>query len=371
MLQYPYNVGPQSVTIYTPEGVIQGARTPQVIEAIAAGDTDEVIRILTPIRAVASAFNTGDVRVTENAIYYRGRELNNASALRILELQAAGLPVQSEANCLASLMRHDDPRVIESFERFIERWNIPRTPEGRIVLCKGVRDDFFDMHSHSVDWSVGNIVTMSWDDIDRDPSNTCSSGLHCAPLEGARSYVSGAGRLLEVHVWPEHIGALPYDYERNGKVRVVEAYVAREIPRDVAKDFYDFTPIIDYDYYDYDDNDDYDNDDYDNDDYDNDDIGVDNGVDNGDNNTNKENQSAEFIDYLESGGASDEILRQASEAIETGLVRFFKTGVGGWNYERTRKGGNGSAFFTRGNKGIQEFERACYMAEIAHFTTFL
>lgn len=244
---YPYNIGPRNVTIYGPAGPVSGTRTPSVLDAIRAGDFDEAIRQLLPIQTVANAFTQfGDVVVDGSRVLFKGRQVNNASAQRILELAGVGLPVESEARCLASLMRHDDPRVIELFEDFLERWNIPRTSDGRIVLCKGVRDDYKAIHDSKTDWSVGATVRMAWADVDRDPSNSCSRGLHAAPLEGARSYAGGGKRLIELYVWPEHIAALPYDYATHGKVRLVEAFVARDIPEEIATNYYDLTgPLID------------------------------------------------------------------------------------------------------------------------------
>lgn len=240
---YPYNIGPASITIYGPNGPVTGPRTQRALDAIKAKDFEGALSELTPVTKITRA-GAGDILVKDGAILYRGRPLNNGSAQRILDLIDAGLPVDSELACLASLMRHDDPRVIESFENYLDTWKIPRVADGRIVLCKGVRADFKDQHSGTVDWSVGKTVSMAWDAVDRDPGNTCSSGLHAAPLEGARSYAGGGGHLLELYVWPEHIASLPTDYKHNGKVRLVQAYVARVIPAEIAARYYELAPMI-------------------------------------------------------------------------------------------------------------------------------
>lgn len=245
MSYYPYNIGPSTITIYGPQGPVSGPRSDSAIAAIKAGDWTRAIATLTPIaRVQQAALSFGDCSVIGQSVFFKGRQINNGSTQRILDLIDAGLPIESELRFLASLMRHDDSRVIESLESFLDKWHVPRTNDGRIVLCKGVRDDFMDSHSGTVKWSVGGIVSMPWDSVDRDPSNTCSRGLHAAPLEGARSYFEGSNRLLELYIWPEHIAALPVDYVSNGKVRVVQAYVAREIPRDIAAKYYELTPLV-------------------------------------------------------------------------------------------------------------------------------
>lgn len=243
MTKLPYNIGPATITIYGAQGPVTGARTPEAIAAIKAGDFARALDLLSPVTRLVRS-GAGELTLENGVIRYKGRVVNNGSTARILDLLDAGLPVESELRCLASLMRHDDPRVIESFEDFLDTWKIPRVSDGRIVLCKGVREDFKDQHSGTVDWSPGLTVSMPWDAVDRDPNNTCSAGLHAAPLEGARTYASGGGHLLELYVWPEHIAALPYDYKHNGKVRLVQAYVSRVIPRDIAARYYDLAPLV-------------------------------------------------------------------------------------------------------------------------------
>lgn len=242
----PYNIGPETVTVYVDRKPHTVARSAPLLDAIRAGDWDAVRDLVKPAAALGRALASfGDVQVMEGSVLFRGRPINNASVRRILELQADGLPIESEARCLASLMRHDDPRVIENFEDFLSRWNVPRTSDGRIVLCKAVRDDYRDLHSGKVDWSPGNTVRMEWHAVDRDPSQTCSRGLHAAPLEGAQDYMRGGARLIELYVSPEHIAALPYDYKSCGKIRVVQAYVAGDIPDDVAAQYYSLRgPVI-------------------------------------------------------------------------------------------------------------------------------
>jgi hypothetical protein len=172
------------------------------------------------------------VTVKDNEVYFKGRPLNNASAERILDLAKMGLPVTSEINCLVSLLRHDDPRVIDAFEDFLQTWDIPRLEDGRVVLFKAVNDDFTAIHDNTTDWSVGREVSEDWANVDRNPDNTCSRGLHACPLKCVDQFWNASAKVIELHVWPEDFAALPTDYTSNGKVRLVRAYVAREVPRE-------------------------------------------------------------------------------------------------------------------------------------------
>lgn len=237
----PYNMGPKSLTVYTGGKPVTSPRFPALDAAVRDGDWQSVFNLMQPARSVAGAIAAaltgawGDLVVAHGSIKYRGRAINNGSVQRILDLQRDGLPIESEALCLASLMRHDDARVIGALEDYVQKWNIPRTSDGRLVLAKRVRDDFMDAHTGTVDWSVGNTVRVSWSDIERDPAQTCSKGLHACPVDALHNF-SGS-KTIELYIWPEHIGALPNDYLSNGKIRVVEAYVSREIDPTTPRDY--------------------------------------------------------------------------------------------------------------------------------------
>jgi hypothetical protein len=71
---------------------------------------------------------------------------------------------------------------------------------------------------------------MDRSQVDDDPNNTCSYGLHV----GAWDYVKGFnnGVILEVEVNPEDVVTIPYDYDSQ-KMRVCKYKVltATEAPR--------------------------------------------------------------------------------------------------------------------------------------------
>lgn len=249
MKRPPINVGPSTVTVYLASGPHTVQKSQAVLDAIKAADWGALERLAKPADFIGHALaRHGDVSVTGGHVYFRGRVVNNASAGRILDMVRDGLDVTSEVLCLASLMRHDDPRVIASFEDYLERWRIPRASDGRIVLCKGVRADFMSTHrgpSGHVDWTPGKPVPrLSWDYVDRDPNQSCSKGYHAAPLEGAQSYAGGGGHLLEVYVAPEDIAAFPMDYVQNGKLRAVYMEAVRVIPPNIAARYYDLRDTV-------------------------------------------------------------------------------------------------------------------------------
>lgn len=240
-----YNIGPKTVTVFFDGRAHTVEKTTYLAAALREKNWSEVRRLCSPARAIASAGAAfGFVKVSAaGVVTFKNRPINNASARRIVELMREGFPIESELRTLESLMRHDDPRVIESFEDYLDRWHIPRLDDGRIVLVKGVNRTstpgvFAAKHQPSFQYIVGKYASLTWDEVDRDPNNTCSRGLHACPLSQVGAYYSATREgdaLLELHVWPEDIASLPTDYKSEGKVRLVRCYVARELGPDAGE----------------------------------------------------------------------------------------------------------------------------------------
>lgn len=241
-----YNVGPKTVTVFFDGRAHTVEKSTYLAAALRDKNWSEVKRLCSPARALANSagFASGFVAVSPaGVVTYKNRPINNASARRIVELAREGFPVESELRCLESLMRHDDPRVIESFEDFLDRWHVPRLDDGRIVLVKAVAptdkpDVFAALHDASFLYRVGAQVEMAWADVCRDENQTCAAGIHACPLSQVNSYWQSGrdGRtVIELHVWPEHIASLPRDYRSEGKVRLQSAFVARALAADAGE----------------------------------------------------------------------------------------------------------------------------------------
>lgn len=241
----PINIGPQTVTVIFDGRPHTVAKSVMVAQAIRAEDWAELRLLASPAHAIAAKAQAldlrqiGELRVTDaGLITFKGRAVNNASAQRITELVREGFPITSELRTLASLLRHDDPRVIASFEAYLDRWRIPRLEDGRIVLVKRAKTTstpgVYTAHNDFA-WKIGETAREGWDVVDRDPASTCSRGLHACPLAGLSNFNGHGDAVLELHVWPEHIAALPNDYLSNGKVRLVEAFCARELTGDLSE----------------------------------------------------------------------------------------------------------------------------------------
>lgn len=62
--------------------------------------------------------------------------------------------------------------------QWVEKAQMPITPDGSFLAYKRVRDDYKDVHSGTMDNSVGQVVQMPRLAVDDDRNRTCSAGLH-------------------------------------------------------------------------------------------------------------------------------------------------------------------------------------------------
>jgi hypothetical protein len=78
-----------------------------------------------------------------------------------------------------------------------------------------------------MDNSVGNIVEVPRSQVDDNPNNTCSHGLHVATMSYASTFGSGDDKILDVEVSPSDVVAVPTDYDGT-KMRVCRFKVVAE-----------------------------------------------------------------------------------------------------------------------------------------------
>jgi len=110
--------------------------------------------------------------------------------------------------------------------RFIIMNNIPITEEGDIVMEKGVKRAgslLVDIHTSKIDNSIDRVVSMNRDEVQDNPKQTCSSGLHCAPPDYVRQWYNN-DIIVKVLVNPVNVVSVPVDYESR-KVRVCQYQV--------------------------------------------------------------------------------------------------------------------------------------------------
>jgi hypothetical protein len=234
--------GVNSITIILDATPYTVPRSDALVEALREQDYERVKDLVNPQKQIEEGLSRfGDIVVQNGYVLFKGMEISNGHVRRILELTQLGLPVDSVALNLDSLMRNPSFRVRRDYSEFVDRFNLPFAPDGRSVFCKAVQEDFWSIatgKNGKVFWGVGETPKMAREDVDDDPTRTCSDGLHvCAP-EYLPHFARANGHVINVLVWPEHIVALPVDYNLS-KLRVCEAFSHSVMPPGDAQKYYD------------------------------------------------------------------------------------------------------------------------------------
>jgi hypothetical protein len=198
----------------------------KLLDAIREERWDDIPDLLKPERAVAT-MSDGDMRVENGQVIVKGPEGEfavpsglNATILHYIENQ---LPFKPLVKFAINLSQNPSYRSVQQLFSFLEHNNFTITEEGKFIAYKGVTKEFLDCHTRSIDNSIGAVVKMLRNQVNEDPNQTCSYGLHVASYDYAHNhYGSGsAGVTLYVEVNPRDVVAVPVDYN-NAKMRVCE-----------------------------------------------------------------------------------------------------------------------------------------------------
>ena len=110
---------------------------------------------------------------------------------------------------------------------WIKTTNLTITEDGYFIAYKGVKFDWTDHRTGTMDNSIGKMVKMNRNQVDEDPDNSCSSGIHCGTYEFAHSgWGYGDSHVVAVKVHPKDVVAVPNS--EHEKMRVCEYLVLEE-----------------------------------------------------------------------------------------------------------------------------------------------
>jgi hypothetical protein len=197
-------------------------------------DTRLILKLSDREQSVRDAVTCGKVRVEDGVVYFKGQEVRNSLTEKLLDMLDRGFDAGPWVKFLENLMDNPSYRSRQCLFDFLDHFNAPITPEGNFIAFKRVGSDWKDLHTRTVDNSIGRVVTMDRAMVDDDPNNTCSSGLHVCADEYLKGYANGSNnRTLVVEVNPADVVAVPYDYNFS-KMRVCKYEVLAEIdPKDI------------------------------------------------------------------------------------------------------------------------------------------
>lgn len=241
----PYNVSDNTLTFFArsrPYEVQRGHAHFDVIKGIltywrqeprAESDIDSLIALADPKEEIMRAAG-GHLEFIGSELSYGGVALHNLWVDKILAFRDAGEPYDPIFAALQDLQLNPTPEARDRLPIFVERSKLGFLPDGRIAAFKGVRENFNDVHSNTVNYAVGKTVAIPRAACNADPNQTCVAGLHVGAIDYIQQMGYGWGsdrRMLLCAFWPRHAVAVPTDY-RGGKMRVEQLEVLDEVDRD-------------------------------------------------------------------------------------------------------------------------------------------
>lgn len=199
-----------------------------------AGKFGEIAPLIDVVGTITT-FGKGMVTVENGEVVYMGKPTHNAVTDRILQMIEEGLDVEPMLRFLENLMENPSYRSVQQLYSFLEVNDLPITEDGYFLAYKMVDrlpdGKLTDHRTKTFDYSVGaEPARMPRNEVDEDPNNTCSKGLHvCA--QGYLGQYYGGGATILVKVNPRDVVAVPTDYN-NAKMRVCEHVTVCEVNPD-------------------------------------------------------------------------------------------------------------------------------------------
>lgn len=226
----------------------EDGRYDKIIEKIKEGKLDEIV----PLLNIAKNLSDRGFDVVHGVVHVDGEALPDALSNRVLAFYNESLPFQPLLKFWKKLKKNPSFNSRQMLYKFLEHNGHPITTEGNFIAYRAVRNDFTDKHTGKMNNSIGSVVSVDRSQVDDNPNNTCSHGLHVATLCYAKGFASGNDKLLDVEVDPSDVVAVPTDY--NGtKMRVSKFKVVAEsqglITKSLVDSSYDSEEGLDYDDY--------------------------------------------------------------------------------------------------------------------------
>ena len=200
----------------------------KVVDAIKSGDWDAVKDVIEPKKIVLN-YGKGNVSIQGETLFWKGTELHSTLAMKMIDMLREGFPIEPMVNFMDNLYQNPSKRAVDELYGFLEKGNLPITPDGHFLAYKKVRENYLDVHSGTMDNSIGKVVEMERFNVDDNKDNTCSTGLHFCSKDYLNSF-SGA-RTVIVKINPRDVVSIPSDYNAT-KGRACRYEVIGEIDAD-------------------------------------------------------------------------------------------------------------------------------------------
>ncbi len=214
-MSYPFILQGSNVTVVIdgkPHTISKTHVTYQkVVDAIKSNDWDTVKNIIDPVKVVLN-YGAGNVSIQGEKLFWKGQPFAGVLATRMIAMLQDGFSVEPMVNFMHNLMKNPSKRSVDELYGFLEKNNLPLTPDGHFLAYKKVRRDFLDIHSGTMDNSPGTVVEMERNQVDDNKDQTCSTGLHFCGLSYLDHFGGSDSRIVIVKIDPADVVSIPSDY---------------------------------------------------------------------------------------------------------------------------------------------------------------
>lgn len=185
-------------------------------------------RALTAVRQAVGMDTSGAVTFEHGVVKFKGEPLHNSLTDRMLRMIDEGHSVTPLVNFLVKLMQNPSNRVVTHLYDFLQKGSIPITEDGDFLVYKAITWNWKDIHTGTIDNSIGATPEMPRNKVDEDPDRTCSNGLHVCSWDYLPHFSHANGRVVVCKVNPADVVAIPRDYN-DTKMRVCRYEVVSEV----------------------------------------------------------------------------------------------------------------------------------------------
>lgn len=207
-----------------------------VCEALTKGaDVAQLLPLLDIRRALQERllYEDESIQIGYDTLIYRGRPIHNYLARSIIKMVQKEMDVGPWLQFLKRLERNPDDEIRDHLFEWLEKADMPITPDGCFLAYKKVRDDYLSFHDGETRNHVGTSLFLPREVCDPDHFRYCSSGLHFCSYNYLPAYHGSSGRVVVLKIDPADVVAFPKDHAAKG--RAYRYTVVDELPREKAR----------------------------------------------------------------------------------------------------------------------------------------
>lgn len=200
----------------------------KIVDAIKASDWDAVRNFIEPKLAIIN-FGKGNITIENGVVYWKGNKFHNALSSRMISMYQDGFSIDPMLRFMENLMNNPSKRSVDQVYGFLEKNSLPITEDGHFLAYKKVNTNYTDIHSGTIDNSIGRVVEMERNLVDDNPESHCSVGLHFCSESYLRHFGNAAQPVMILKINPADVVSVPTDYD-GAKGRCMRYEVVAEVP---------------------------------------------------------------------------------------------------------------------------------------------